>query len=207
MSNIRFPFWQEVRKLLVDMRDGTYAERVEASPPAKLQTEGGDSEFDRLKVTVDRSCFFAGRQRYTFFQFNINSGNTQVIKLVSAVDFIVLSFGANLNMASLRVELVAGGTEGGTFDTALPVLAANSMTTVGNYVSQITATTGGTHTGGTILNKIELLSGTPARQAVASLASENEPLGLGGGTYYIRLINTDGAAATGIFRTRWEERP
>ncbi len=27
------------------------------------------------------------------------------------------------------------------------------------------------------------------------------------GNYYIRLINTDGAAATGVFRARWEERP
>jgi hypothetical protein len=42
---------------------------------------------------------------------------------------------------------------------------------------------------------------------VASIANENEPLGFSFGTYYIRLINTDGVAATGVFRARWEERP
>jgi hypothetical protein len=207
MSNIRFPFWQNVRKLLVDMRDGTYAERVEAFPPAKLQTEGGDSEFDRLKVAVGRSCFFAGRQRYTFYQFNIPNGDSQVIKVVAPVNTILLAFGASLNIAALRIELVAGGTEGGTFGTPLPILAANSTTTVGNYVSQVTMATGGTHTGGTVVNVLELLSGVPARQSVASIANENEPLGFSPGTYYIRLINTDGAAATGVFRARWEERP
>lgn len=40
MSNIRFPFGQEIRKLLVDRQDGTYAERVEAYPPKFLLTNG-----------------------------------------------------------------------------------------------------------------------------------------------------------------------
>lgn len=38
--------------------------------------------------------------------------------------------------------------------------------------------------------------------ANARLAEKFEP-----GTYYIRLINNDGATATGIFRARWEEQP
>ena len=204
--NIRFPFWQEVRKLLVNRHDGTYAERVEAYPPTVLLTEG-DNEFSRLKVTADRSCFFAGRQAFTFYQFNVPTGQTQVIKVVAPVDTLLQSFGASLNVASLRIELLVGGTEGGTFNTPLPILKTNNMTTAGDYTAQVTMATGGTHTGGTIVDVLELLSGVPARQAVASIANENEPFGFAPGTYYIRLVNTDGANATGIFRARWEECP
>lgn len=206
MSNTRFPFWQEVRKLLVDRQDGTFAERIEAYPPKVLMTEN-DNEFSRLKVSVGRSCFFAGRQSFTFYQFNIPTGQTQVIKIVAPVNTLLQSFGASLNLASLRIELVAGGTESGTFNTPLPILKTNNMTTAGDYTAQVTMATGGSHTGGTIVNVLELISGTPARQAVASIGGENEPFGFAPNTYYIRLINTDGADATGVFKARWEELP
>lgn len=206
MSNIRFPFGQEIRKLLVDRQDGTYAERVEAYPPKVLLTDG-DNEFARFKVDVARSCFFAGRQAFTFLQYVIDTGATQVVKVVAPVNTIVQSFGANLNIAALRIELVVGGTEGGTFNTPLPILKTNNMTTAGDYTPQISMATGGTHTGGTVVNMIELLSGTPARQSVASIGGEGEPFGFAPGTFYIRLINTDGATATGIFKARWEEQP
>ena len=207
MSNIKFPFWQDLRKLLVSKQDGSYAEQVEACPPDRLLTEGGNNPFDRLKVTVDRSCFFAGRQGFTFYQYSIPTGQTQVIKVVASVDTLVQSFGASLNIAALRIELVVGGTEGGTFGTSLPILPTNTMSTVGAYTLQVTMATGGTHTGGTVVDVLELNAGVPARQAVASSATENEPFGFAAGTYYIRLINTDGATATGVFKARWEERP
>lgn len=206
MSNIRFPFWQEVRKLLVDRQDGTYAERVEAYPPKVLMTDN-DNSFSRLKVDVARSCFFAGRQAFTFYEFSIPTEQSQVIKVVAPVNTIVQSFGASLNVAALKIELVAGGTEGGTFGTLLPIMKTNNMTTAGDYTPQITMAVGGTHTGGTVVDVIQLIAGSPARQAVASTASEEEPFGFAPATYYIRLINNDGATATGIFRARWEEQP
>jgi len=201
----RGPFNEELK--LIDMQDGTYATRVQAVPPAKLLTEGGVSEFDRIKVTVGRSCFFAGRQRSTFYQYSIPTTESKVIKVVAGVNTLVQNFGATLNVAALRVELVTGGTEGGTFGTELPVLQTNTMTTVGEYTSQVTLAVGGTHSGGTIIDVLDLNAGTPARQAVAASATESEPLGFAPGTYYIRLVNTDGATATGIFKARWEERP
>lgn len=192
---------------LVYMGDGTYAPRQEAHPPLKLLTEGGSNGFDRLKVSVGRSCFFAGRQRFSFYSFSIPTEQAIVIKIVSDVDLILQSFGAALNIAALKVELVSGGTEGGTFDAALPVLQTNTMSTAGVYTSQVALSTGGTHTGGTVVDLFELFAGVPARQSVASSATEEEPFGFAAGTYYVRLTNIDGATATGIFRARWEERP
>jgi hypothetical protein len=207
VSNVKFPFWQDLRKLLISKQDGSYAEQVEACPPDRLLTEGGNSQYDRLKVTLGRSCFFAGRQRFTFYQYSIPTTETQVIKVVAGVDTLLQSFGATLNVAALRVELVSGGTESGTFGTPLPILPTNTMTTVGQYTSQVTMATGGTHSGGTVIDVLDLFAGVPARQAVAASATESEPLGFAPGTYYIRLINTDGATATGVFKARWEERP
>jgi hypothetical protein len=207
MADILYKGAQNADMKLIDMGDTTFANRVEAHPPLRLLTENGTSEYSRLKVTVGRSCFFAGRQRSTFYQYSIPTDETRVIKVVTAVNTLLQSFGATLNVAALRIDLVSGGTEGGTFGTELPVLPTNLMTTVGAYTSQVTLSTGGTHTGGTVLDILELNAGVPARQAIATSATENEPLGFAPGTYYIRLVNTDGDTATGVFKARWEERP
>ena len=105
------------------------------------------------------------------------------------------------------MELVIGGTEGGTFNTALPIFKTNTMSTASAYTPQVTMTRGGTHTGGTVVDLLTAVSGPNPNKSVASSASENLPQGFAAGTFYIKLINTDGATATGIFRARWEERP
>lgn len=204
--NIKFPFWQSVRKLLVDRGDGTHAERVEAYPPVKLLTDN-DGPYARMRVDVGQTGFFAGREARTFYEFSIASGKTQVIKVVAPINTIVQTFGAELDLAELRIELRVGGTEGGTFSTALPILKTNTMTSQSGYTPQVTMTTGGTHTGGTVVDLLTLISGANPNKAIASSAKEELPQGFPAGTYYIKLINTDGATATGIFRARWEERP
>lgn len=204
--NIKFPFWQSVRKLLTDMGDGTHAERVEAYPPKVLMTDD-DGEWARLRVDQGNTAFFAGREFRTFYEFSIATGATQVIKVVAPIDTIVQTFGAELDLAELRLELRFGGTEGGTFNTPLPIFKTNTMSTASSYSGQITMAVGGTHTGGTVVDLLTLISGDNANKAISTSASEQLPQGFPAGTYYIKLINTDGATATGIFRARWEERP
>lgn len=206
--DIKFPFWQEVRKLLVDRGDGTHAERVEAYPPKVLMTDD-DGDYARVRVDVGQTGFFAGREFRTLYEFSIASGATQVIKVVAGVDTIVQMFAAETLSAQMRVELRYGGTEGGTFNTSLPIFKTNSMSSASNYSSQITMDVGGTHTGGTLVDLLLLKSGTGTSQSkdVVSSATEELPQGFSAGTYYIKLINTDGATVTGIFRARWEERP
>lgn len=206
MTNIRFPFWQEVRKLLVDRQDGTHAERVEAYPPTKLMTDA-DGAYARLRVDVGQTGFFAGREARTFYEFSIASGATQVIKVISPTDTIVQQLSINLFLAEIRMELVVGGTEGGTFDTPLSIFKTNTMSTSSSYTPQVTMNRGGTHTGGTVVDLIQTVTDTNPNKATPAGASEDSPQGFGAGTFYIRLINTDGATATGIFRARWEERP
>jgi hypothetical protein len=45
------------------------------------------------------------------------------------------------------------------------------------------------------------------QKSTSATASQENPVGFPVGTYYIRITNTDGATASGIFRARWEERP
>lgn len=206
MSNIKFPFWQEVRKLLVDRQDGTYAERVEAYPPAKLMTDD-DGEYARLRVDVGQTGFFAGREARALYEFSIASGATQVIKVVSPTDTVLQNLSLDLFLAELRMELIIGGTEGGTFATPLPIFKTNTMSTSSTYTPQVTMNRGGTHTGGTIVDLLQVIAGANQNKTTPTGASEDSPQGFGAGTFYIRLINTDGATATGIFRARWEERP
>ena len=203
--NIRFPFWQEVRKLLVDRQDGTHAERVEAYPPVKLMTDD-DGDHARLRVDVGQTGFWAGREAYAFHEFNIATATTRVIKVVAPVNTVVQRFSIELDLAALRLELVAGGTEGGTFNTSIPVFKANTMTTASSYTPQVTMAYGGTHTGGTVVDVLTAISGDKLQKSTAATATEDLPVGFPAGTYYIRIINTDGATATGIFRARWEER-
>lgn len=205
MSNIIWRYWQDKAKLLIDRLDGTYAERIEAYPPVKLLTDN-DGNNARLRVDVGQTGFFAGRECYTFYKFSIETASSVVIKIVSTQDTILQIFGASLNVASLDIELMQGGTEGGTFSNSLPIFRTNEMSEAPSYTPTTTMALGGTHNGGTMLNVLQLRAGTPAEQAVEIAASNELPFGFSAGNYYIRLVNVDKATATGVFRARWEER-
>jgi hypothetical protein len=206
MADILYKGAQNADMKLIDMGDTTFANRVEAHPPLKLMTDD-NGDYSRMRVDVGQTGFFAGREARTFYEFSIASGATQVIKVVALTDTIVQQLSIDLYLSEIRLELVIGGTEGGTFATPLPIFKANTMSTASNYVPQVTMNRGGTHTGGTVVDLIQTLTDTNPNKATPAGASEDSPQGFAAGTFYIRLINTDGATATGIFRARWEERP
>ena len=198
--------WQELKKLLVDMQDGTHAERVEAYPPKVLMTDGNGS-YARLRVDVGQTGFFAGREFRVLEELSIASGATQVLKIVSPIDSILYAFGVELTLSQLRVELVAGGTESGSFATSITPMKTNQMTTASDYVHQVTFATGGSHTGGTVIDAFDIVSGSNENKATVQQVDESQPLGFSAGTYYIRMHNTDGATANGFLKLRYEERP
>lgn len=191
---------------LVDMGDGTYAKRVEAHPPMRLLTDNAN-QYARMRVDVGQTGFFAGREFRSFHEFNIPTGQTVVIKAASLVDVILYGFMVELTLSQLRVSLKSGGTEGGEFATALPILKTNQMTTASDYASQVTMSTGGTHTGGTTFDVVNLVSGSNVNKAIVQTADEDQPIGFPAGNYYIAIQNTDGSNAKGIIKFRWEERP
>jgi len=198
--------WQELKKMLVDMQDGTHAERIEAYPPKVLMTDG-NGQYARLRVDVGQTGFFAGREFRVLREFSIASGATQVFKIVSPINSILYGFSVDLTISQLRVELVAGGTESGSFATSITPFKTNQMTTASSYTGQVTFTTGGGHTGGLVVDAFDIVSGSNVNKAIVQQVDENQPLGFSAGNYYLRLHNTDSATANGFLKLRYEERP
>jgi hypothetical protein len=204
MSNIRFPFWQEVRKLLVDRQDGTYAERVEAYPPIKLMTDD-DGEYSRLRVDVGQTGFFKGTEFFTFYEFSIPQGQTYTIKASTAVDVFLQKFLIDCWTGSLRVEWYAGGTQVNPFLISVPVFRTNNTASADlTYQTQVVMQANGTHTGGTLVDVLQLNAGNKDNAVEGGSA---DPIGFPIGDYYIKIINKSNQTTTGTFKARWEERP
>jgi len=161
----------------------------------------------RLFVEDGNSAFYQGRQYFTFSDFSIAQAAVGVYRVVLTEDVTMRDFFVNLVVSDVTVEIVTGGTAGGTFSTALTIQATNNMLRTPVRASTTTMTFGGTHTGGTVLDKFILVSGNNLNQAVGSHGGEQFPVGFPPGTYYVRITNTGNTTATGQFKARWTEDP
>ena len=161
----------------------------------------------RLFVEDGNSAFFQGRQYFTFSEYSIAQSAVGVYKVVLTEDVIMRDFFVLLTVSNANVEIVSGGTEGGTFSTALVIQSTNNMQRTPVRASTTTMSYGGTHTGGTVLDKFVLLSGNNLNQATGGLGGEQFPVGFPPGTYYVRITNTGSTTATGLFKARWTEDP
>lgn len=194
-------------QLMTDRGDGTHAIRMEAYPPRVLMTDG-DGEYARLRVDVGQTGFFAGREFFTFHEFSIPSGQSITIRATALTDVFLQRFIVDLWTAELRVEFFAGGTSSGTYNVDLPVLRSNMTSTIDNtYNSQTTLQTGGTFTGGTLVDIIQLYAVQNPAKGNAVEGGGDNVLGFGVGVYHIKLTNINSVAANGVFKARWEERP
>lgn len=204
MSNIRFPFWQSVRKLLVDRGDDTYAERVEAYPPKVLMTDD-DGPYARVRVDVGQTGFFAGREFMAHHEYSIVSGASIAIRAIAGVDVFLEQFSLDSWAGDVRLELRTGSTVTSPFVNDIPVYRTNQTTGVDlTYTTQVNMDNGGVVTGGAVLDVFQLTSGN--KNESVSGGSEN-PIGMLAGTYYIVISNIGNQTAKGVFKARWEERP
>ena len=159
----------------------------------------------RVFVSQADPCFFEARQYFTFLELSIATSSSLVIKTVLTVDVIMRDLFVAIDVSAARVEIVSGGTEGGTSGTALTLQNLNNMTTAPSRSSTSTFTTGGTHTGGTVLDLFVLNAGNNVNHAVGQQGGGAFPVGFPPGTYYTRITNTGNATLTGLFKARWTE--
>lgn len=210
MADQRFwtlPENERIFQLMTDRGDGTHAIRMEAYPPKLLMTDG-DGEYARLRVDVGQTGFFAGREFFTFHEFSIPSGESITIRATALTDVHLQRFIVDLWTAELRIEFVAGGTSSGTYNVDLPVLRSNMTSTIdATYNAQTTLDTGGTFTGGTLIDVIQLYAVSNPAKGSAVEGGGDAVLGFGIGIYHIKLININSVNANGVFKARWEERP
>lgn len=190
---------------LVDSLSGPF-ERVDLSPD--LYTSGTEG-FRRLRVDSGQTGFFEGREFRTFYEMNIASGASVYIRFVSPVDFILSEQSLTLDGGSIRFTALTGATPSGTYSTALPVIGKNRMLTRKTpfYSSQVTLATGGTATGGTVVELFRVVAANASAQQQTVLGASSTERGLPAGTYFLRLENIGNGAATGVYSLIWEERP
>ena len=165
----------------------------------------GNGNYARLRVDVGQTGFFAGREFMTFYEFSIAQGATHTIKAVADVDVFLQSFSADCWSGTLRVELYSGGTQVNPFTVPLPSMRTNNTAAADlTYSSQVAMSATGSHTGGTLVDVLQLNSGNKANSVEGGSA---DPIGFPAGTYFIKLINLANQTTTGVFKARWEERP
>ena len=198
--NIKWPFWKDLYKLLVDRGDGTHAERVEAYPPAKLMTDS-DGDYSRLRVDVGQTNFWSGKQFRTFQKLELASAASATIRATVGVNIVLYETSFTTENSSIEVQLRAGGTATGPW-TAMPVIRKNTMTTAPVVVSQVTMDYDGSHTGGTTIDLLRVVAGNKQ----SSVGGTDSERGVAPGTYYYVITNTGNQTATVVFSGFWEER-
>lgn len=151
------------------------------------------------------TAFREGRQYFAFHELSIAQGAAVVIKVVITSDTVMRDFFVEMVTSNTTAEIVAGGTEGGTFDTPITIQRTNNMTTAPARASTSTFTTGGTLTGGTTLDKFLLYAGNNVNQSTRQHGGEDFPVGFPAGTYYVRITNIGSTTAIGLFKARWSE--
>lgn len=176
-------------------------------PQRSLQrfADMGDNSHAQVVMTRDalQRAFFAGKEFRTVHEFSVADNATLVIKVVTTVNVILYAFGFELTTDSIKVSLKSGGTEGGTFSSALAIYRSNQMAGSPPHTTNVTMASGGTHTGGTTLDVLYIDS---TNKNLVQTVTEDQPVGFAAGTYYIVIENIGNSTANGIFRARWEER-
>lgn len=188
------------------MSDPTYT--IPSFGPADLLTSARE-RFRRVRVDMGQTGFFEGREFRTFREFSIATGQSLYIKFTSPVDFILFEQSLTLDAGSIRFTALTGATEATPFNTALPVVGKNRMAIRPQpyYSPVITVSTGGTVTGGTIVELFRVVAANAtAQQQTVGGAAQTER-GLPAGTYYLRIENIGNSTATGVYSLFWEERP
>jgi hypothetical protein len=214
MADKEYPLVAEdgsvVSRLLVEMADGTFAERVEAYPPQKLLTDE-DGPSARLRVDVGQTGFFAGREFRTFLRFSLAHGSSLYLRFSCSTNFILFEEEISLKSGELDHTAYRVVTDVAGSWTQRPTIGRNIMT---ERPTPVFVPTGKLEYGGSFTvdaanevgpPMIPKTAGATAQQTTTPAGSSRER-GLAAGTYYLKITSLSGTAE-GVYYLDWEERP
>lgn len=166
------------------------------------------SGFERLRVDTAQTGFFEGREFRSFVEFSLAAAASLTVRFTSPVGFILFGQSLVIDEGRLRLEVRAGATPSGTFGVALPVIGKNRLPErrAPFYEPQVTLATGGSASGGTVVEVVRLNAGTASGQAQTAGGVVSDERGLPAGTYYLTLTHLGTGACTGVYNLWWEER-
>lgn len=168
--------------------------------PTKFYTDNNEVHA-RLRVDQGSTSFYSGKEFRTFQKFIIAAGATTTIRVITAVDLILLNVSLAVENATVEMLLKIGGSATGPW-TAMPVIRKNLMSTAPVVASQVTLEYDGNFTGGATIDILRAQAAIKS-STQTSLGSER---GIAPGTYHYVLTNVGNQSATVIFSGEWEER-
>jgi len=159
------------------------------------------------RMFVDAGGFNpVGNRDYFFFhEFSLAAAAVEVVRIVIAANTIMKAFSIKVMAGKARIEIVSGGTAGGTYNQSVPVFPVNNMTTAPVRATTTVVTSGGTHTGGTVMDLFLVNTGDNVNKSSGITSGEDFAIGFPAGTYYIRVTNTDNSTTTGLIKALWTE--
>lgn len=162
----------------------------------------------RLRVDQGQTSFWEGKQYRSFQELNITAGASHTIRIVTGVNTILKALSLNILTGDARMEIIGGGTAGGTFGTTLPVIRKNSMSFTPVVASQNVLTSGGTVTGGTLLDVVHVVAAESQgnRKEASVGANQDDERGVAPGTFFYRINAIGSINVTGVINLFWEER-
>ena len=167
-----------------------------------------EENYRRLRVDTGQTSFFIERQFRGFFEFNLAAGATRYFKVDAAVNTVLWNVALSVDSGGVKLETLAGGVENGVW-TPISLFPKNTMTTRPTpfYVGQNTVTTGGTFTGGTLIDVVRVVtSSSTAQQSTVGSVPFSER-GVAPGIYQWKLTNiSQSGSTTGVFNFFYEER-
>lgn len=145
------------------------------------------------------------KQYFFFHEFSLAAAAVEVVRVVITGNTIMQAFSIKVMAGKARIEIVSGGTAGGTYSQSVPVFPINGMTTAPARATTTVVTSGGTHTGGTVMDLFLVNTGDNVNQSSGLTSGEDFAIGFSAGTYYIRVTNTDNSSTTGLIKALWTE--
>lgn len=149
-------------------------------------------------------AFKSGKTFRTFLELAVPSNGVQVIKIVLPVPVYFRKFDIAVDASTIKIETVVGGTEGGSYSTILPGIKLN-LTQPTAYAPQTVLSTGGTLTGGSVIDIVRQKTDGNATRGSSIIQNDESVRGIAAGTYYWRISNLTTDVATGTIKAEWEE--
>lgn len=169
-----------------------------------------DGRNDRVDVDSQLASFYAGTQARTFYELSIGAGASVYVRMQRPVDIIIKGFRLSVNSGEIRCEIYRNAAAAGTWNTELPVLSKNetSLRPPPLYVPKVSLQTGGTFSGGTLYDVIDITTANASAQQATVGGDAQGDLGAPSGSVgYYKFTNPGSGTSKGIFSAWWEELP
>lgn len=173
--------------------------------PNDLLTTGKEGT-RRVKVDPAQTGFFEGREFRISYEFNISSGATQVLKFSCTSNFILWEQRISVDEGFLIYKPTINPSTSTGFVTTVQQYGKNRMSNAPVVTNTVTVTTGGSITGGEVVETIRLKTANATWQAESVGGAVYSERGLPAGDYYLTM-KAEGATTKGVINLVYEIRP